>query len=271
MMAWMLIDKWRSDADYGTAPAFISELWRKESHGTVGSRSSPVCLSPRCSAQAVFSGFRLTGSGRWCSRPRQGPRLWSRWWKRGRNQSCPTVAPSVRTGPDRRGGERERERELPTREFGISVTSNRTIQSLCLNQTWSFSYLNLCSSIMSSSKMDELSLHAASKLLFLAQILWRLDLQDGGLRGCSGSWVSVHLTCVVSVCTIVHKVKTISNLKSHAARSCDLWVVLQKFDTCLNSLSTQIKLSNVWPGELLYLLVSDIISFKIFLFCCRLY
>lgn len=126
---------------------FISKLWMKWSFGAVGSRSSPVCLSPRYGYQPIFLGFHLTGSGRWCSRPRQGPRLWSRWWKRGRNQSCPTVAPLVRTGPDRRREEgRERGRE---REFNISITCSRTIHSLCSNQTWSFSYLNLCFSIMS--------------------------------------------------------------------------------------------------------------------------
>lgn len=54
---------------------------------------------------------------------RQGPRLWSRWWKSGRDQSCPTVAPSVRTGPDRtRGGERsvgERKGERAAAHKGI--------------------------------------------------------------------------------------------------------------------------------------------------------
>lgn len=148
-MIWMMIDKWRSDPDHVTAPAcilkhrFISELWSKPSNcGVVGvTCASPVCLSPPYSGRGCFfrvSPRRLWGRARGCDQDDEraaGTRVVPQWrLQSGLGQT------------ERGGGQRERERErelLPTREFGISVTSTRTIQWLRLNQTWSFSYFNL--------------------------------------------------------------------------------------------------------------------------------
>lgn len=115
--------------------------------------------------------------------------------------------------------------------------------------------------------MDELSFHVGSKLLFLAQTLWRRDLGDGGLRGCNGSWLSAHVTCVVFVALQQSKDNhqpQVTWCSIMWSKNCftRIWYLLEVIIYKSKVLLCLIR------RTLLYLLVLDIISFRLFVFCC---